>query len=140
MRRLCVLWAALLGIGLTGAFSVSISSAAEMTACDVPSTGPSQCYGTAGASNAGCGCVAVGVPCRGPNCVERAAAVGEFNCTCRGSYKFPVPQQYTYHWPGMYAQQTMTEYVSPWRYEVLTPNPIRSVAPLVTLPPPPLAE
>ena len=47
------------------------------------------------------------------------AAVGQFNCDCRGSYKFPVPPQYTYHWPGLYAQQTMTEYASPWRFPPL---------------------
>ena len=40
-------------------------------------------------------------------------------CTCHGSYKFPVPPQYTYHWPGMYAQKTMTEYNSPYRFPAL---------------------
>lgn len=46
---------------------------------------------------------------------------GWFNCGCSGSYKFPVPPQYTYHWPGMYSQQLMTEYVSPWRFPPLKP-------------------
>ena len=24
-----------------------------------------------------------------------------FNCNCNGSYNYPVPPLYTYHWPGM---------------------------------------
>ena len=47
------------------------------------------------------------------------AAQACFNCSCKGSYKFPVPPQYTYHWPGMYSQQTMTEYNSPYRFPPL---------------------
>ena len=47
------------------------------------------------------------------------AHVGNFNCRCRGSYKFPVPPQYTYHWPGMYAQQCVGAYRSPWRFPSL---------------------
>ncbi|WP_347246214.1 hypothetical protein [Thermogutta sp.] len=53
-------------------------------------------------------------------CLARyMSAVGGFNCTCRGSYKFPVPPQYTYHWPGLYSQQLMTAYNSPYRYPAL---------------------
>jgi hypothetical protein len=44
-----------------------------------------------------------------------------FNCGCGGSYKFPVPPLYTYHWPGMYSARWMTEYKSPWRYPPLRP-------------------
>ena len=44
-----------------------------------------------------------------------------YNCCCHGSYKFPVPPLYTYHWPGMFAQRTMTQYQSPWRYPPLKP-------------------
>src|SRR4051794_14249312 len=43
------------------------------------------------------------------------------NCGCNGSYKFPVPPLYTYHWPGMYAAQLMTDYHSPWRFPPLKP-------------------
>jgi len=43
------------------------------------------------------------------------------NCNCNGSYKFPVPPLYTYHWPGRYSQQLMTDYHSPWRYPPLKP-------------------
>jgi hypothetical protein len=39
-----------------------------------------------------------------------------YNCKCNGSYKFPVPPLSTYHWPGIYSHQTMTEYQSPWRF------------------------
>ena len=58
-----------------------------------------------------CGCL-----CRS----SRTSRAGYFNCQCQGSYKFPVPPQYTYHWPGMYSQQMMTEYYSPWRFPPLT--------------------
>lgn len=44
-----------------------------------------------------------------------------YNCGCNGSYKFPVPPLYTYHWPGMYSQQLMTDYQSPWRFPPLKP-------------------
>ncbi|MBQ2821553.1 MAG: hypothetical protein IJF17_08225 [Thermoguttaceae bacterium] len=38
-----------------------------------------------------------------------------FNCRTNGSYKFPVPRQNTYFWPGIYSQKTMTEYVAPYQ-------------------------
>ena len=44
-----------------------------------------------------------------------------FNCGCNGSYKFPVPPLSTYHWPGMYSIQLMTDYHSPWRFPPLRP-------------------
>ena len=45
------------------------------------------------------------------------------NCACHGSYKYPVPSQYSYFWPGIYGQHAMTQYVSPWRYPDLNPIP-----------------
>jgi len=45
------------------------------------------------------------------------------SCSCHGSYKYPVPSQSTYFWPGIYSQPTMTQYVSPWRYPDLNPIP-----------------
>lgn len=42
-----------------------------------------------------------------------------FSCGCNGSYKFPVPPLHTYHWPGMYSAQLMTDYHSPWRFPPL---------------------
>ena len=44
-----------------------------------------------------------------------------YNCTCNGSYKFPVPPLSTYHWPGMYSHRLMTDYHSPWRFPALKP-------------------
>jgi hypothetical protein len=44
-----------------------------------------------------------------------------FNCGCGGSYNYPVPPLYTYHWPGMYKQRLMTDYRSPWRFPPLKP-------------------
>lgn len=44
-----------------------------------------------------------------------------FNCGCNGSYNYPVPPLYTYHWPGMYKAERMTDYHSPWRFPPLKP-------------------
>jgi hypothetical protein len=52
-------------------------------------------------------------------CAAKVAEYGYFNCQCNGSYKFPVPPQYTYHWPGMYSQSSVLEYNSPHRYPPL---------------------
>lgn len=80
-----------------------------------------------------CGCCR----CRGPGCRSgicsrcrgKFAEYGYFNCSCRGSYKFPVPPQFTYHWPGMYSQQTITEHNSPWRFPALKlPQDVPSLA------------
>jgi len=55
--------------------------------------------------------------------LDKWASYGQFNCGCSGSYKYPVPPQYTYHWPGMYSQPTMTQYVSPYRFPPLKMPP-----------------
>ena len=84
------------------------------------------CSAVAGASDDGCGdgcsdgcgCGLFGQRCR------RADIEGldrHFNCGCKGSYNYPVPPLYTYHWPGMYKQQLMTDYRSPWRFPPLKP-------------------
>ena len=44
-----------------------------------------------------------------------------FSCSCNGSYKFPVPPLYTYHWPGLYQLERMTDYHSPWRFPPIKP-------------------
>lgn len=51
--------------------------------------------------------------------LDKWASYGQFNCECSGSYKYPVPPQYTYHWPGMYSQPTMSQYMSPYRFPPL---------------------
>lgn len=61
--------------------------------------------------------------CGRPRHVHKDALIASFNCGCRGSYKFPVPPRFTYHWPGMYSQQSMTGYWSPYRYPALKMPP-----------------
>lgn len=97
-------------------------------------------YATAGESS-GCGSGACGGQCG--NCGSQCGACGGrcgkqkgkllcllrglqneenwFNCECNGSYKFPVPPLFTYHWPGLYSQQLMTDYHSPWRFLPIKP-------------------
>lgn len=65
----------------------------------------------------GCGCGLFGKHCR--NRIEGRDPW--FNCGCNGSYKFPVPPLYTYHWPGMNSHNLMTDYHSPWRFPPLKP-------------------
>jgi hypothetical protein len=63
--------------------------------------------------------------CRGILCRNRGPRYegmeAGFNCGCNGSYKFPVPPLYTYHWPGMWQHNLMTDYHSPWRFPPLKP-------------------
>ena len=81
----------------------------------VPEAAPDD-YAYASEQECGCRCGRQGCYSR---MLAKWAEAGYFNCRCRGSYKFPVPPQYTYHWPGMYSQRTMTEYHSPWRFPPL---------------------
>lgn len=59
----------------------------------------------------------------GHGCRRQCASQQEswYNCGCNGSYKFPVPPLYTYMWPGLYSQQLVTNYHSPWRFPPLKP-------------------
>jgi len=59
--------------------------------------------------------------CCGHELAGRYAEASSFNCGCNGSYKHPVPPLFTYHWPGMYSHQLMTDYHSPWRFPAVTP-------------------
>jgi hypothetical protein len=87
--------------------------------------------GPAGGEACTCGCNGCG--CDDCGCAERCSVCGRlkayrasfgcFNCGCKGSYKYPVPPQYTYFWPGMYSQQTMTAYASPYRFPPLNLPP-----------------
>ena len=53
------------------------------------------------------------------------AATACLNCRTNGSYKYPVPRQYTYFWPGIYSQQTMMEYVAPYQgLKLRAPNDV----------------
>lgn len=57
--------------------------------------------------------------CRKRQCASQQESW--YNCGCNGSYKFPVPPLYTYMWPGLYSQQLVTDYHSPWRFPPLKP-------------------
>lgn len=61
-----------------------------------------------------CGCGECGSSAGGHCLKANLSATACFNCRTNGSYKFPVPRQYTYFWPGIYSQKTMTEYVAPF--------------------------
>lgn len=60
-----------------------------------------------------CGCCDCSTPSHN-GLRANLSATACFNCRTNGSYKFPVPRQYTYFWPGIYSQKTMTEYVAPF--------------------------
>ena len=81
--------------------------------CDQDECG-NQCCGRRGRGRRGDGC--------GNNRRNQSGArAGNFSCGCNGSYKYPVPPLSTYHWPGMYSRQLMTDYQSPWRFPPLKP-------------------
>ena len=66
-----------------------------------------------------CGGRGCGILGHKTGCNSGGGSSDSSNCSCRGSYKFPVPPLYTYHWPGMYSQNFMTEYISPYRFPPL---------------------
>jgi len=129
MRKACIVIGVMTVIGLGAGFApaedpghVSIYSAGmqivqtvqeEFGVAEAGDCGCTECQAQVGCSQ--CGCAGCGCS----KCGAYLASMAQFNCTCRGSYKFPVPPQYTYHWPGMYSQRTMTEYNSPWRFPPL---------------------
>ena len=87
--------------------------AAEAPTCGSDDPCGSDCCGGCGLLG-GCGLFGHGCHGAGIEGLDR-----HFNCGCRGSYNNPVPPQYTYHWPGMYKQNLMTDYTSPWRFPPL---------------------
>ena len=126
MQRLCVLLSVVIAGGLAG-----ICAAQDATYYGGPyvaglphhqvAHGPAtySCGGGPALVGHCCSCRHSAPCCNHTQRTTVMAHVGSFNCGCRGSYKFPVPPQYTYHWPGMYAQQCMTAYRSPWRFPSL---------------------
>jgi hypothetical protein len=106
---------------------LAASSAAQATASDVIADKGGD--GDCGCSEDGCGEDGSGGR-RG--CGGRRNANRWFNCNCNGSYKFPVPPLYTYHWPGLYSMQRMTDYHSPWRFPAIKPyedeTPVRDLS------------
>ncbi|MEX2027106.1 MAG: hypothetical protein WEH44_07390 [Pirellulaceae bacterium] len=103
--------------------AVVLASAAFAQAGDGCGVAAPTCGIDGDACGAGCGrggCGLFGRRCgRGGDGIEGLDP--HFNCGCRGSYNYPVPPQYTYHWPGMYKQNLMTDYTSPWRFPPLKP-------------------
>lgn len=94
-------------------------AAAPSCGCNAndPGCGPCSRCGNGGCDECGrhCGCGLLGRKCGcGIDGLDRFA-----NCACNGSYNYPVPPLYTYHWPGMYKQVRMTDYHSPWRFPPL---------------------
>lgn len=74
----------------------------------------SNAYGDCCECDDGFGSCSSGGPCGMRNSLHRnMAATACYNCKVNGSYKYPVPRQYTYFWPGIYSQKRMTDYVSP---------------------------
>lgn len=84
----------------------------------------SPCGACSGYRGAGCGrCRGCGrLGCVGCRFCGHGSYIDRYaNCNCDGSYKYPVPPLYTYHWPGLYSHQLVTDYHSPWRYPPLRP-------------------
>ena len=125
MRRAYVLIAMLTVVGLGAGLAMAGDNIMGTNRGTVVVGQPvSQEMGSAQVSDCGCDAAAVDGECGCPQCVRRRhqeylLSIGYFNCKCRGSYKFPVPPQYTYHWPGMYSQPNMSMYNSPWRFPAL---------------------
>ena len=95
----------------------------QQPVCGCDAGGSGGCYGAGGYDP----CDPCADGCRGLFCRHRnrgpryEGLESGFNCGCNGSYKFPVPPLYTYHWPGMWSAQLMTDYHSPWRFPPLKP-------------------
>ena len=105
-------------------FLISAATFALFLAADAAQAAGPTCTDPVG--GAGCGCTSCGHGfghgCSWHRRPWRYEGLDPcFNCGCGGSYKFPVPPLYTYHWPGMYSAQLMTEYRSPWRFPPLRP-------------------
>ncbi len=82
--------------------------------------GASACENCDPCDPCGNGCGLLGCGLFGHKCGCPIDGLDRFaNCGCNGSYNYPVPPLYTYHWPGMYKQVRMTDYHSPWRFPPL---------------------
>lgn len=106
--------------------NASNSCSPRANSCCATSAGNSCGDCASGCCGNGCGrmhCRGCGrIGCLGCGLCHKGEYMDRFaNCNCDGSYKFPVPPLYTYHWPGMYSHQLMTDYHSPWRYPPLRP-------------------
>ncbi len=98
-----------------GVKAPSCQAAAPSCGCNAGDPACGNCDGCGNGCGNRCGCGLFGRKCgSGIDGLDRFA-----NCVCNGSYNYPVPPLYTYHWPGMYKQVRMTDYHSPWRFPPL---------------------
>jgi hypothetical protein len=108
-----------LALGSSGALLAAECGCEQQAACGCNGNG----YGNGcGGCGHGCGGLCGGLFGHHRNRGSRYEGLEPgFNCGCNGSYKFPVPPLYTYHWPGMWQHNLMTDYHSPWRFPPLKP-------------------
>jgi hypothetical protein len=116
MRKFWTVAAATAACLVSAHLAQAAGPACAAPACAAAAPSCTAVAGAAGVTGMGDACD----PCNGRR--QRYEGLdAAFNCGCNGSYKFPVPPLYTYHWPGMYSAQLMTEYHSPWRFPPLKP-------------------
>jgi len=133
MRKVCVLAVSFMALA---AASLSAQTPTPIRSASLGDEGnPFVDEPVSSSASDGCGCdcdgCGGGKGCRhGHGCGKRNANAW-FNCNCNGSYKFPVPPLYTYHWPGLYSLRRMTDYQSPWRFPAIKPyedeTPVRDL-------------
>ena len=106
-------------VGGSSQSSSGCASSGSQSGCSAKSL-PADCSQSSGCKqSSGCG--------QSSGCSQSSACnqcgCGCASCCggCNGSYKFPVPPLYTYHWIGMYSQGLMTDYHSPWRFPPIKP-------------------
>lgn len=131
MRKLCVLIAAL-AVAMTGRAMAQTPTPAGPAPARLAAAGDNS-ESTTGDGESEDGCASGG--CGKKGCGRHGGGRNAnrwFNCNCNGSYKFPVPPLYTYHWPGMSSMQRMTDYHSPWRFPAIKPyedeTPVRDLS------------
>ena len=110
-----------LGVALTFALIPATYAEAPSCGCETSSAGAAQDYWNELSGRHAHGCRGQRCHhCRGKQ-QKYEGMNRNFNCGCNGSYNYPVPPLYTYHWPGMYKQVRMTDYHSPWRFPAIRP-------------------
>ena len=127
--RICVMAAMMAGLLATasnlvaggpcgcGVKAPTCQAAAPSCGCNAGNAGDPAC---GSCDDCGNGCGRCGCGLFGHKCGSGIDGLDRFaNCGCNGSYNYPVPPLYTYHWPGMYKQVRMTDYHSPWRFPPL---------------------
>lgn len=135
MRKLCVLIAAVSALTTGRAMAQTPTPIGPLPARLASSAGESESVTEEGYDESESGCDGDSEGCgrkgHGKHGCNRNANRW-FNCNCNGSYKFPVPPLYTYHWPGLYSMKRMTDYHSPWRFPAIKPyedeTPVRDLS------------